>query len=447
MKFSSALVAIYLGLATATPVYRSVSNSKRVVRRSSHLHKRQVPQEHSHDFVLTITKEMLDLDNPKEIADPVFGLLGDAAAADGAGKVTNLSCLKQETADQAFTNAKAIGDLRGMAGSLLFQAIERNTAGVGVASKLCTDKAVNPEIAALTQHQDAASEGAGAINKAITLELAKQLAGIGADPNLALLSGTFAPGDAGDSTGKGNSCDDLEPDLGCIFSQNLLVLDATEDEISSAVADVAQTFTGTGGIFATELVDLASFDVASVTEVADLATIVQGAAGGAATDAAGTDAVATDAAATGDAAAPSATNSANAGATGGAGKGCAAKSKATGVVLKTLVPTGFATKTAAASATAGKGAKATDSAAKADGDNIQSFTGTLGGPAPPVVSSNADKPFSVNGNTFNGAGVALGRSCDIQHNACANAANSGELSGGVGQCETQLEECRAAAGA
>lgn len=234
------------------------------------------------------------------------------------------------------------------------------------------------------------------------------------------------------------------------------MLDATEDEISSAVADVAQTFTGTGGIFATELVDLAAFDVASVTEVADLATIVQGAAGGATTDAAGTDAaatdaVATDAKATGDAAAPSATatKSANAGATGGAGKGkgCAAKSKAAGGALKTLAPTGFATKTTAASATAGKDAKATDSAAPANGDNIQSFTGTLGGPAPPVVSSNADKPFSVNGNTFNGASVALGRSCDIQHNACADAANSGELSGGVGQCETQLAECRAAAGA
>ncbi|KAM0319250.1 hypothetical protein ACHAPQ_010383 [Fusarium lateritium] len=424
MKFSSALVAIYLGLATATPVYRSASNSKRVVRRSSHLHKRQVPQEHSHDFVLTITKEMLNLDNPKEITDPVFGLLGDAAAAAGAGSVTNLACLKQETADQAFTNAKAIGDLRGMAGSLLFQAIERNTAGVGVASKLCTDPAVNPEIAALTQHQDAASEGAGAINKAVTLELAKQLAGIGADPNLALLSGTFAPGDAGDSTGKGNSCDEEEPDLGCIFSQNLLVLDATEDEISSAVADVAQTFTGTGGIFATELVDLASFEVASVTEVADLATIVQGAAGGAATDAAG------------------------AGATAGAGKGCAAKSKATGGGLKTLAPTGFATKTTgAASATAGNGAKATDPATQANGDNIQSFTGTLGGPAPPVVSSTGDKPFSVNGNTFNGANVALGRSCDIQKNACADAANSGQLDGGVQQCEEQLQECRAAAGA
>ncbi|KAM0197315.1 hypothetical protein ACHAPI_005179 [Fusarium lateritium] len=448
MKFSSALVAIYLGLATATPVYRSVSNSKRVVRRSSRLHKRQVPQEHSHDFVLTITKEMLNLDNPKEIADPVFGLLGDRAAAAGAGSVTNLACLKQETADQAFTNAKAIGDLRGMAGSLLFQAIERNTAGVGVASKLCTDPAVNPEIAALTQHQDAASEGAGAINKAVTLELAKQLAGIGADPNLALLSGTFAPGDAGDSTGKGNSCDEEEPDLGCIFSQNLLVLDATEDEISSAVADVAQTFTGTGGIFATELVDLASFEVASVTEVADLATIVQGAAGGAATDAAGTDAAATDAAATDAAAVTSATKAAGAGATAGAGKGCAAKSKATGGGLKTLAPTGFATKTTgAASATAGNGAKATDPAIQANGDNIQSFTGTLGGPAPPVVSSTGDKPFSVNGNTFNGANVALGRSCDIQKNACADAANSGQLDGGVQQCEEQLQECRAAAGA
>ncbi|KAF5002730.1 hypothetical protein FGRMN_126 [Fusarium graminum] len=439
MKFSSALVAMYIGVATATPVFRDPSSNKRVVIRSSRLQKRQVPQEHSHDFVLTITKEFLDLDNPKEIADPVFGLLGDAAAADGAGKVTNLACLKQETADQAFTNAKAAGDLRGMAGSLLFQAIERNTAGVGVASKLCTDKAVNPEIAALTQHQDAASDGAGAINKAIALELAKQLAGIGADPNLALLSGTFAPGDKSDSTGKGNSCDEEEPDLGCIFSQGLLVLDATEDEIASAVADITPTFTGTGGISATDLVDLASFSVADVTEVADLATIVQGAAGGAATDAADAEATATDAVAT-DAAATSSASDNKATAT--AGKGC--KAKPTSVALKTLVPTGFATKTtAAASATAGKGTKATGSAAGDNGADIQSFTGTLGGPAPPVISSDAAKPFSVNGNTFNGAGVALGRSCDIQHNACANAANSGELDGGVEQCETQLEECRA----
>lgn len=85
--------------------------------------------------------------------------------------------------------------------------IERNTAGVGVASKLCTEKAVNPEIGALTQHQDTALENAGALNKAITLELAKQLAGIGADSNLALLSGTFAPGDVSVATPRSVSID------------------------------------------------------------------------------------------------------------------------------------------------------------------------------------------------------------------------------------------------
>lgn len=166
------------GLASATPV-----------------HRRQVPQEHSHDFILTITNEFLKLDNPKNINDAVFGLLGNAAAAGGAGSVTNLDCLKQETADQAFTNAKAAKDLRGMAGALLYQSIERNTGKVGLASAACTEKATNPEVAALSSHQDAAATGASAINKKITLELAKQLATLGADPKLALLSGTFAPGD------------------------------------------------------------------------------------------------------------------------------------------------------------------------------------------------------------------------------------------------------------
>lgn len=77
------------------------------------------------------------------------------------------------------------------------------------------------------------------------------------------------------------------------------------------------------------------------------------------------------------------------------------------------------------------------------GVNIQSFTGSLGGPPPPVVSSASSRPFSVNGNTFTGQAAALSRSCDIQHNACADAANSGELAGGVSQCATQLASCRA----
>jgi hypothetical protein len=77
------------------------------------------------------------------------------------------------------------------------------------------------------------------------------------------------------------------------------------------------------------------------------------------------------------------------------------------------------------------------------GTNIQTFTGTLGGAPPPVISSAGDRPFSVNGNTFVNSGAALQRSCSIQHNACADAANSGSLAGGVGQCDAQENACNA----
>ncbi|KAM5361412.1 hypothetical protein ACJZ2D_013102 [Fusarium nematophilum] len=392
MKLSSATALAMFGLAAATPV--------RSHKRMNRIAKRQVPQEQSHGFVLTITREFLNVDNPKNIVDPVFGLLGNAAAADGAGDVENLDCLKQETADQTFTNAKAAGDLRGMAGALLLQAIERNTQGVGTKSVLCNETAVNAEIGALTQHQDPASEGAGALNKAITLELARQLASLGADPKLALLSGTFPPGDPNDNTGAGNTCDTEDPELGCIYTEGLLVLDASEQEVDDAVADVEQTFTGTGGIFATDLVDLASFDVAEVTGSVDLATIVNGAAAGTGADEAPAATEADEAAAVTEA--PAAEDTAAA----ADGAGCNAEPELTGT--------------------------------------LDEFTGDLGGPPPPVESSAGDRPFSVNGNTFTGADAALSRSCDIQHNACANAANSGELEGGVQQCEDQLAECKAA---
>ena len=90
----------------------------------------------------------------------------------------------------------------------------------------------------LTKHlfQDPASTNAAAVNKAITLELAKQIAAVGGDPQDALKSGTFAPGTLGDPTAKGNSCDTTNDPTGCIFTQNLLVEDATAAEISAAVA-------------------------------------------------------------------------------------------------------------------------------------------------------------------------------------------------------------------
>lgn len=121
----------------------------------------------------------------------------------------------------------------------MFAALERNTAGVGVKSVLCTDKAVNPEIAAIKRIQDPASAGAKEGNRAIILELAKQLASIGSDPLQALDAGTFQPGDVNDATGAGNTCDDLGDNEGCIFTKNLLVKDVTPEEIAAAVGGAA----------------------------------------------------------------------------------------------------------------------------------------------------------------------------------------------------------------
>jgi hypothetical protein len=78
--------------------------------------------------------------------------------------------------------------------------------------------------------------------------------------------------------------------------------------------------------------------------------------------------------------------------------------------------------------------------------NVQTFTGTLGGAAPPVISSSGTRPFTVNGNTFVGEGAALQRSCAIQNNACANAVNSKTLTGSsVADCNAQEAQCNAAA--
>jgi hypothetical protein len=75
------------------------------------------------------------------------------------------------------------------------------------------------------------------------------------------------------------------------------------------------------------------------------------------------------------------------------------------------------------------------------GVNIQSFTGSLGGLPPPVISGTGARPFTVLGDTFVNSPAALQRSCSVQHNKCSDAANSGTLAGGQAQCETQEDEC------
>ncbi|KAJ0114252.1 hypothetical protein J7T55_010639 [Diaporthe amygdali] len=78
--------------------------------------------------------------------------------------------------------------------------------------------------------------------------------------------------------------------------------------------------------------------------------------------------------------------------------------------------------------------------------NVQTFTGNLGGAAPPVIENDAsDRPFSVNGATFLNKGAALQRSCAVQHNACASAANGGKADISVADCDQQEDACNAAA--
>ena len=61
--------------------------------------------------------------NVDNVQAAVFALLGNAAAAAGAGDVQDLDCLQQRIADQAFTNAKAANDVEGMTNALIFRAL------------------------------------------------------------------------------------------------------------------------------------------------------------------------------------------------------------------------------------------------------------------------------------------------------------------------------------
>ncbi|CAL1712925.1 unnamed protein product [Somion occarium] len=356
--------------------------------------RREVPQEHSHESIITVVRVSLNLDNPDQIQDPVFALLGDAAAAAGAGNINDLSCLQQAVADQAFTNAKAANDVAGMTNALIFRALERNTGQVGLKSALCTQTAKNPEIAALTQHQDPASDGAAAANKAVTLELAKQIASIGGDPLDALKSGTFAPGDLNDATAKGNTCDDADDPNGCIFTQNLLVPDATEDEINAAVAGVANNAASGSNRAGSSNNAGSSANTGSTTDASDCA-------------AATVTVTASDAAQT-----------------------TAASSVATSAAPATTTNAAGANNAAAAGSAA------------ASGGNLQTFSGALGGVKAPTVTAGGRGFVVENNDDFLNLAAALGRSCDVQHNQCANAANSGGAFS-VTDCDQQNTSCRA----
>ena len=100
---------------------------------------------------------------------------------------------------------------------------------------------------------------------------------MGGDPQQALLAGTFAPGEIGDPTGAGNTCDDANDPVGCIFTLKRIVDDATPEEIDAAVADVKDGGAEAGKANTATATGTAKTDVAKETAVASTAsTTVKG---------------------------------------------------------------------------------------------------------------------------------------------------------------------------
>lgn len=76
------------------------------------------------------------------------------------------------------------------------------------------------------------------------------------------------------------------------------------------------------------------------------------------------------------------------------------------------------------------------------------FTSSLGGAAAPPITNTLDpkRPFLVGSSTFPDFATAANRSCDDQHNLCANIANNKALANGlrVADCDAQATACKAA---
>lgn len=88
-------------------------------------------------------------------------------------------------------------------------------------------------------------------------------------------------------------------------------------------------------------------------------------------------------------------------------------------------------------------ATATVATASSNGTNLQAFTGALGGISAPAVTVGG-RNFQVENNAdFLNLNAALNRSCDVQKNKCADAANADRNAGfSVADCESQATACR-----
>jgi len=79
--------------------------------------------------------------------------------------------------------------------------------------------------------------------------------------------------------------------------------------------------------------------------------------------------------------------------------------------------------------------------------NLMTFTSALAGVnASPITNSGQpSRPYEVDGSTFTTFTDAWTRSCNNQHNSCADAANANQKgSVTTGNCDTQQTQCLAA---
>ncbi|GKT92518.1 neurofilament medium polypeptide protein [Colletotrichum tofieldiae] len=74
-----------------------------------------------------------------------------------------------------------------------------------------------------------------------------------------------------------------------------------------------------------------------------------------------------------------------------------------------------------------------------DSQNLQTFDGDVGGVKASAItkSSNPERPFEVDGDTFPDFTTAANRACDNQKNKCSQAANNGPQKFEVSECDKQ----------
>ncbi|KAG8800564.1 hypothetical protein FRC17_006842 [Serendipita sp. 399] len=316
------------------------------------------------------------------------------------GSVTDPNCLQLAIADVAFTNAKSTNNLDGLVAALIFRALERNTAAVGVASEPClTYVPVNKELSTFKQHQDPASPGAQSNNKAVVLELARQISLIGGEPSHALYSGTFAPGEIGGDP-KGKSCNESD----CIFEEGVLVKDASPAEIYDYVGQCVDIVTSTIGV--PRSTPTIGGTIENVSTISGRTTAVTG--------------------------------------------GATQTSLPSAVISTPGGNTSTRRTTSTAQQQTQQRTSATSSSPPASTPNTptnyQPYTGSLFGIGAPAISQDGNGKYHVDTDnaTHNTLQQAVLRSCSIQKNSCANAANQQRVD--VRQCDQQEADCKAASG-